>query len=199
VWKPLNLHGRNGQRKYLNLTERDAFLRATQILPPKRQIFCYVLACTGCRISEALTLGPNNLDAAEGVIIIESLKQRRSGVYRVIPAPRELIELLLICEENGAFFDFSRTTAWRFIKKVMREAGIAGGSNSMPKALRHSFGITHAQSKTPPHLMKRWFGHAKIETTHIYLDAVGDEEREFAGAIWPSFSHFDLKKNSAQK
>jgi site-specific recombinase XerD len=85
------------------------------------------------------------------------------------------------------FFNFSRTTAWRLVKKVMHEAGINGDAHSMPKAFRHSFGIAHAQAKTPPHLMQRWFGHAKIETTHIYLDAVGDEERDFASSIWPSF------------
>lgn len=191
MWKPLNLHGRNGQRKYLNLIERDAFLRASEILPHKKRLFCYVLACTGCRISEALALSPSNLDVAESVIIIESLKQRRRGVYRVVPAPKELIDLLLEISDDRPFFDFSRTTAWRFVKRVMKEAGIEGESNSMPKAFRHCFGVAHAQAKTPPHLMQRWFGHAKIETTNIYLDAVGDEERAFARTIWPSFSDIE--------
>lgn len=193
VWKPIDLHGRNGQRKYLNRIERDAFLRAAASLPHDRKLFCYVLACTGCRISEALGLDHKNLDATENVIIIESLKQRRKGVYRVVPVPNELISLLVQLRGDGCFFQFSRTTAWRFVKEAMSEAGIKGDANSMPKALRHSFGIIHAQSKTPPHLMKRWFGHAQIETTHIYLDAVGDEEREFASAIWPTFSGLQKK------
>lgn len=195
VWKPLNLHGRNGLRKYLNINEREAFLRNASLLPPDRKAFCFVLAYTGCRISEALSLRRSGLDANEGILVLETLKQRRRDVYRAIPIPTELMELLASLPSEHQLFAFSRTTAWRFIKAVMAESGITGECNSMPKAIRHSFGIAHAKAKTPPNLMQRWYGHSRIETTHIYLDAVGEEEREFASGIWTAFS--ESRKNNS--
>lgn len=57
-------------------------------------------------------------------------------------------------------------------------------------------------SKSPHHIIadrarrrsiKKWLGHAKFETTAIYLDATGDEERELAERMWrplDSFSYF---------
>jgi len=95
VWKPLSLHGRNGKRKYLNLTERELFMEASLKLPTARRAFCLILAYTGCRISEALALNSENLDAIEGMLIFETLKQRRKGVFRAVPIPRALIQLCI--------------------------------------------------------------------------------------------------------
>jgi len=193
MWNTQSLHDRNGQRKYLTIAERDAFLEATIHLPLERRLFCYVLASTGCRISEALKLTPNRLDPVLNQIVIETLKQRRKGVYRVVPIPPELMELLQTLPTDRAFFSFSRTTGWRFIKRAMLEAGITGKGHTMPKAIRHSFGIGHAQSKTPVNMTQQWFGHAKVETTHIYMNACGEEERDFASRVWPSFLSFSEK------
>ncbi len=85
--EPLILRDRNGQRKYLNQTEREVFRMNIQKLPPKQRAFCLVLYYTGCRISEALALTSDSLDFSDGIIVFETLKRRRSGVYRVIPVP----------------------------------------------------------------------------------------------------------------
>ena len=193
MWNTQSLHDRNGQRKYLTIAERDAFLEATTNLPLDRRLYCYVLACTGCRVSEALNLTLKNLDPTMNLIIFETLKQRRKGVYRAVPVPAELIDLLKRLSTNGKLFNFSRSTCWRFIKSVMLEVGIMGEGHMMPKAIRHSFGIGHAQTRTPSNMTQRWFGHAKIETTHIYMNASGEEERAFASSVWPSFSSFSEK------
>lgn len=193
MWNTQTLHDRNGQRKYLTIVERNRFLEATKSMPIDRRLYCYVLACTGCRVSEALSLTKQNLDPSMNLIIFETLKQRKRGVYRAVPVPPRLIELLLDLPANKKLFTFSRYTCWRFIKRSMYEAGIMGTGHAMPKAIRHSFGIGHAQTKTPPNMTQRWFGHAKIETTHIYMNASGEEERAFASSIWPSFSGFSEK------
>jgi len=56
--------------------------------------FCSLLYYTGCRISEALHLTPRRVDFADQVIIVESLKKRRKGVYRAIPVPPALLDTL---------------------------------------------------------------------------------------------------------
>ena len=36
----------------------------------------------------------------------------------------------------------------------------------------------------PLNLVQRWLGHASMATTAIYLDALGEEEREIAARMW---------------
>ena len=134
VWKPLNLYGRNGKRKYLNLAERGDFIETAKRQPLKKKAFCLVLAYTGCRISEGLRLNRERVDVADLALIFETLKQRKRGEFRAVPAPQELVELLLQLP-NERFFDFSRPTAWRIVKEVMHEAGIEDSESFMPKAL----------------------------------------------------------------
>src|ERR1044071_3936210 len=70
------------------------------------------------------------------------------------------------------------------VKVVMREASIAEGPHMTPKGLRHSFGIHAIRSGVPLNLVQRWLGHASMTTTAIYLDALGEEEREIAARMW---------------
>src|SRR5437588_90222 len=53
---------------------------------------CGVLHATGCRISEALGLTAERIDLAGRVIVFESLKKRRTGVFRAVPVPPELLD-----------------------------------------------------------------------------------------------------------
>ncbi len=36
----------------------------------------------------------------------------------------------------------------------------------------------------PITLVKRWMGHARLQTTEIYLDVIGPEERNLARKMW---------------
>jgi integrase len=65
----------------------------------------------------------------------------------------------------------------------MRQAGISG-PHACPKGLRHGFGIACVQKNIPLPTIAKWMGHSTINTTAIYLNAVGDEERQFAKRIW---------------
>ncbi len=74
---------------------------------------------------------------------------------------------------------WGRTAAWKCVKRVMRNAGIADGL-CKPKALRHAFAVEAGQKGAPLNMVQRWLGHARIETTAIYASAIGDEERILA-------------------
>ena len=65
----------------------------------------------------------------------------------------------------------------------MAEADIRG-SQASPKGLRHGFGVANAQESVPMATTQKWLGHAKLETTAIYQQAVGAEERAFAERLW---------------
>ncbi len=57
------------------------------------------------------------------------------------------------------------------------------GIQACSRGLRHSFAV-YAVSRAPLTMVKKWLGHAKLETTEIYLNVIGHEEREIAKRIW---------------
>jgi integrase len=184
------LFDQNGNRKYLTSDERRAFIEAAKRAAPDTATFCLTLAYTGARISEVLALVPERVDASAQTVIFETLKRRRRGVYRAVPVPGELLTLLenvhVLGESNprDRIWGWGRTTAWQRVKDVMAAAGIVKGL-AMPKALRHAFGVHGiAESEIPLNMVRKWLGHARIETTAIYANAVGREERAIAARMW---------------
>lgn len=191
----MRLYDLNGQRKYLTPVERTGFLQAAKGAPDDVRTFCGTLAYTGCRISEALALTAARVDLSDGVLVIESLKKRRKGVYRAIPVPPPFLKALdhahdltaaRMQPDGGAglrLWQWSRATAWRRVCDVMEAAGITG-LHATPKGLRHGFGIKAVASQVPLNMTQRWLGHAQLSTTSIYLDAVGAEEKQLAERMW---------------
>ena len=188
----MTLYGLKG-RKYLNTAERRRFLSTLDQRPPTIRLFGLTLMWTGCRVSEALALAPHSFDLEAGTIEIETLKRRKLGMVRQVPLPPDLLGGLCACfglatmqrdprQASRRLWGWSRTTAWRHVKNIMREAEISG-SSAMPKGLRHTFGVAAFHS-VPPHLVQRWLGHASLRTTAIYGDVSGPEERNFAERLW---------------
>jgi integrase len=182
-----SLFDQSGMRKYLTARERFAFAHAAYQEGGETGTFCLTLALTGARISEVLALTPERIDASDGAIIFRTLKQREKITFRAVPVPPKLIILLnaYSINSNARIFPWGRTTAWKFAKAVMRNAGIAEGLCA-PKALRHAFAVEAGQKGVPLNIVQRWLGHARIETTAIYASALGDEERNLARRVWHS-------------
>src|SRR3954463_5617142 len=74
-----------GRRLYVTEDERRAFIAAAAKAPRAVRTFCGVLHATGCRISEALALTAQQVDLSGRVVVFQSLKKRRKGVYRAVP------------------------------------------------------------------------------------------------------------------
>ena len=75
-------------------------------------------------------------------------------------------------------------TAWRRVKEVMRDAGIEDGPHACPKGLRHGYGIHAMSSGVPLNMLSKWMGHASLEVTAIYANALGEEQQEIAARMW---------------
>lgn len=173
-----------GRRKYLNPVERARVLESADRADPLARSLCYFLLFTGCRISEAIGVRREHVAEAEGGVWVRTLKRRRS-VYRRVPLPPFMMKMLgdLTPGLDGKLWDVHRTTAWRWIKSITEDASVRGLMASA-RGLRHSFAIHAASRHVPPYSLQRFMGHASIETTLIYVDAVGAEEREFANRMW---------------
>ncbi len=73
---------------------RRAFVAVAAKAPREVRTFCGTLHATGCRISEALALTARQIDLSGRVVVFESLKKRRRGVFRAVPVPPELLDTL---------------------------------------------------------------------------------------------------------
>lgn len=197
------LYDPQGNRKYLTLAERHAFLMAASRFSSEEESFCQVLAYTGGRISEVLALTFGRIDLGRRVIVLETLKKRRTGVFREIPVPVSLLSALEGVhgisaalrdpqQRGGYLWCFGRTKAWMIVKHAMAAAEI-DAPRASPKALRHSFAVAALQAGVPITLVRKWLGHSRISTTEIYTNVVGDEERQLASRLWREFekSTFD--------
>jgi integrase len=191
----LQLYDATGARKYVTADERRRFLEAAERAPREVRTLCLVLTYSGCRLSEALGLTVDRVDLAGGMIVLETLKKRRTGIYRGVPLPARVLEAIDLVHgirelqrkrgrgRDVRLWAISRTTAWRRVAEVLDEAGIAGPQSS-PKGLRHGFGVQAVSSGVPLNLVQRWLGHAQLSTTAIYADAVGAEERGLMARMW---------------
>src|ERR1043165_5512896 len=146
-----------GHRKYLTAAERVAFIEAAHRLRNlKARSFCLTVALTGARISEALQLTFDRIDVEACALVIETLKRRRRGVFRVVPVPGDLITVIRetsgtadkldTTPPRGRIWPVSRTTGWKWVKMAMREAEIAQ-SLAKPRALRHAFAVEAARQR----------------------------------------------------
>jgi integrase len=179
---------RSGNRKYLNWPEREAFFRAVKNeADPLKRTFCLTLFYTGCRISEALNCTWERIDFSGQALVFETLKRRKRGHFRSVPIPptllRELGYLEIPAGSNSQIWPVSRVTAYRWTKAALTQAEIAG-AKACPRGLRHSYAIACISRNVPLTVVKKWLGHARLETTAIYLDFIGEEERELAKRLW---------------
>ena len=191
----MTLHAADGGRKYLTAAERAGFLRAAEQADRQARTLCMTLTYAGCRLSEALALTIDRVDLAGGVLVFESLKQRRAGLYRTVPVPPSLLDALDLVhgirEQQGRrgkgrgvlLWPWSRMHGWRAVHGVMRAAGL-DGVHACPKGLRHGFGVAAVSAGIPLNMVQKWLGHAQLSTTAIYADAVGAEEQSIAARMW---------------
>ena len=129
------------------------------------------------------------------MLVIESPKKRRTGIFRAVPVPPALLEALDLVhgirERHGRrgkgrgdrLWPWSRMTGWRAVHTAMAAAGL-DGLHASPKGLRHGFGVAAVSAGIPLNLVQKWLGHAQLTTTAIYANAVGAEEKDIARRMW---------------
>jgi integrase len=194
----LSLYAANAERKYTNQTERQRFLDVMGRQTSERELFSLLLAWTGARPSEVLTLVPLSFQIERSIVVLPTLKRRKPHA-REVPIPPGLMAAmdrrfgLRGLQRNPETANrrlwpwSSRITVWRFVKGGMLEAGIVGRA-ACPRGLRHGFAVNALQASVPLNIVQKWLGHADISTTAIYAAVAGPEEMLFAERFWQSGS-----------
>ncbi len=190
----MQLFDAEGRRLYFTEEERRAFVAAAAKAPREARTFCGTLHATGCRISEALALTARQIDLSGRVVVFESLKKRRKGVFRAVPVPPELLDTLDMVhgireaqrrgQVQALLWPWSRMTGFRRVQEVIAAAGIPDGPHACPKGLRHGFGVQAVSRGIALNMVQKWLGHAQLTTTAISANAVGEEEQSIAARMW---------------
>src|SRR6202012_3588154 len=120
---------RDGNRKYMVVSEWRAFLAAAETFDPKTHAFCHALLRTGGRVSEVCMLRVKSIDFTARHIVLYCLKRRQAGVYRAVPADRNFLDLLEATFGIAAaqsdpdlrearLWSWCRSTAWSRVRTV---------------------------------------------------------------------------------
>lgn len=195
----MQLYDEGGRRLYLTASEREAFLKAARKAVREVRTLCALIHDTGIRESEALEITPERIDLAGGAVTIRTLKKRgEKAVFRSVPVPPATLDQLDLVHgireaqrkgspaSQAALWPWSRTTVWRRLSEVMEAAEIVAGPHRCPKGLRHGYGVHAIASGVPLNMLRKWMGHASMETTAIYANALGAEEQGIAARMWSS-------------
>ena len=67
---------------------------------------------------------------------------------------------------------------------LQRQLLWSAADRAILKALRHAFDVGETQAAVPLNMIQRWLGHPDIQTTAIYTEVMGDEERVLADRMW---------------
>lgn len=120
---------------------------------------------------------------------------KKNRVFRAVPVPSAFIDKLEQVHNihriqyfddmrlNDRLWRFSRTTGWRRMAGVMNKAGLSG-VKACSRGLRHSMGVHAASNFVPESRIQKWLGHESLDTTSIYMDMAGLEDRAIAKRMW---------------
>lgn len=128
----ISLYNAQGQRKYLNNEERTRFFEETKTLRTDKKLFYQLLYFTGARITEVHNLTPVNIDISNKMVVFETLKRRKEGIFREIPLPALILnELQNFISDDEKFADkclwnFSLRTASRCVEGRYDQSGYYG-------------------------------------------------------------------------
>ncbi|SHG64442.1 site-specific tyrosine recombinase XerD [Streptoalloteichus hindustanus] len=139
-----------------------------------------VLYSTGARISEAVGLDLDDVDAGERTVVLDG----KGGKQRLVPVGRPALAALdaylvrarpaLAAKGRGTPAVFlnarggrlSRQGAWLVVQAAAERAGI--GAEVSPHTLRHSFATHLMEGGADVRVVQELLGHASVTTTQIY-------------------------------
>jgi integrase/recombinase XerD len=168
--------------KTLTEAEVEALLRAPLTDEPRGQrdrTMLEVLYATGLRVTELVTLTPQSVSLAQGVVRVTG----KGDKERLVPLGEEAVAWLQTYVRegrpdilNGRVCDYlfptvrsccmTRQAFWLLIKRYALEAGIAKALS--PHTLRHAFATHLLNHGADLRVVQMLLGHSDLSTTQIY-------------------------------
>ena len=156
-----------------------------------------LLYSTGARISEAIGLDLDDVDATESTVLLDG----KGGRQRLVPVGRPALAALdaylvrarpaLAAKGRGSPAVFlnsrggrlSRQSAWNALKDAAERAGLDGSPS--PHVLRHSFATHLLEGGADVRVVQELLGHASVTTTQVYTLVTMSTLREVYATTHP--------------
>jgi integrase/recombinase XerD len=156
-----------------------------------------VLYGTGARISEAVALDVDDLDLADGVVLLRG----KGSKQRIVPLGsygRDAVQAYLVRARpalvaagrgTAAVFvnhrggRLSRQSAWATLRAAAQRAGVV--TPVSPHTLRHSFATHLLDGGADVRVVQELLGHASVTTTQIYTMVTVERLREVYATAHP--------------
>lgn len=168
--------------KTLSLQEVEDLLNAPESVSD--QIMLRTLYATGLRVSEIISVTPDQIDLNSGIIRI----QGKGDKVRIVPFDEKTAEFLVhyskkirpeLLKKNKkpaklarSFFlsthghSFTRQGFWKLIRKYAKKVGIR--ISVSPHVLRHAFATHLLEGGMNLRTLQMLLGHSDISTTEVY-------------------------------
>ena len=142
---------------------------------PRDYAILQVFLQTGVRVAELCDLRLADVDLTHRMLTVRGkgrvervIELERKGVQAI----RSWLSLRPGVVDDHLFLNYRGTPLGergvrKLVVKYRRAAGIA--RNATPHSFRHTFGTLKAQQGVSPYRLKEWLGHAKLDTTQIYV------------------------------
>lgn len=178
--------------RLLGVSERDV-----TPLGLRNRALLEVLYGTGARISEAVGLDRDDLDADSGTVLLRG----KGSKERTVPVgsyAQEAVDAYLVRARpelgrsgrgtpalflNSRGGRLSRQGAWGVLRAVAERAGLA--AHVSPHTLRHSFATHLIDGGADVRVVQELLGHASVTTTQVYTLVTVDQLREVYAAAHP--------------
>jgi site-specific recombinase XerD len=165
---------------HMILSER---LKSTE---PKAFFLTLLLWRTGLRISECLSIKVADIDFANHILIVKTLK--RINHYRTIPLQSDLLGIIAIhinsnnLKRNDSLLSITRKTGYNWIEHACKIAGY-DDERCHPHTLRHSYAVNCISQHVPITVVQELLGHADITKTLIYTKILGNDASKFLDSV----------------
>jgi integrase/recombinase XerD len=153
---------------------------------------------TGARISEAVGACVDDLDLAEGTVLLRG----KGGKSRLVPVggyAREALDAYLVRARPGlaprgpqVFVNarggpLSRQSAWTILRRAAVRAGLPvdGARGVSPHTLRHSYATHLLDGGADIRVVQELLGHASVTTTQVYTLVTVERLREVYATAHP--------------
>lgn len=156
---------------------------------------------TGARISEAVGAAVDDLDLAEGTVLLHG----KGGRSRLVPIggyARSALEAYLVRARpllaaagrgtpavflNSRGGPLSRQSAWAILRRAAQAAGlpVEGPRAVSPHTLRHSYATHLLDGGADVRVVQELLGHASVTTTQVYTLVTVERLREVYVAAHP--------------
>ena len=155
----------------------------------KHRSLLHMVYGSGLRVSEVVKLRPEHIDSARMMVRVEQAKGRKDRYTILSSTCLELLRRYWREYQPRTWLfpgqDYQRplsiTSAQRIYHQAREKAGVTGGRGI--HTLRHCFATHLSDLGVEIFIIRKWLGHAKMETTSIYLHISPERPKTLASPL----------------